>query len=356
MEELRRNLRAETEAGASIEYRVLHKKGHWMWVLTRGKVTRRDAEGHALRLVGTHVDVTVRRQREEDLRMAATVWQMADEAVVVTDADNRIVSVNPAFTVITGYEPSEVQGRNPSILSAKTHPPAFYQAMWDSLKKIGSWRGEVMNRKKSGEVYVQWLTIKRILDPQGRIAHHVAVFSDITARKEAEQRMRHLALHDGLTDLPNRTLLTERVEQAILQAQRARSRLALLYFDLDKFKPVNDCCGHEVGDLLLQAVARRVVNSVRASDTVARVGGDEFVVLLTSVEDAHDALTVAEKIRKELARPFAVAGHSFDISGSIGVALYPDHGADEAALTRKADEAMYQAKAVGRDRAVLAET
>lgn len=350
--DLKRLLRGEVPKHLT-EYRVRHKDGSWRWILTRGMVVNRNAQGRALRLIGTHVDVTERREREEALRLAATVFDIADEAVIVTSPDNEIISVNPAFSAITGYAPQEVIGRNPSMFSARTQSKAFYEELWRSLIETGSWRGEVMNRKKSGEVYLEWLTIKRLLDERGRLTHHVAVFSDITARKAAEGRIRHLALHDALTDLPNRALLTERLEQAILRAQRDKARLALLYFDLDKFKLVNDRFGHEVGDLLLKAVAGRVGDCVRASDTVARLGGDEFVVLLPTLHEERDAWAVAEKIRAALSQPFEVAGHTLEISTSIGLAVFPDHGSSEQVLARNADAAMYQAKKSGRNRVVL---
>jgi diguanylate cyclase (GGDEF)-like protein/PAS domain S-box-containing protein len=350
--DLKRYLRGDTPTHAT-EYRVRHKSGRWLWILSRGMVVSRDAQGQVLRMIGTHVDVTERREREEELKLAAAAFEMADEAVVVTNEHNEIVSVNPAFTAITGYEPREVLGRNPKMLSAKTHPPSFYEAMWRSLLGSGRWSGEVSNRKKSGETYVEWLSIKRMFDEQRRQAHYVAVFSDITARKAAEERMRYLALHDALTNLPNRTLFSERLGQALLRAQRDRTRLALMYFDLDKFKPVNDTYGHEVGDQLLQAVAQRVLACVRASDTVARLGGDEFVVLLPTLDQEQDALGVAEKIRQALEKPFEVAGHVFDVSTSLGLAIYPAHGEDAQTLTRHADEAMYQAKKLGRNKVVL---
>lgn len=335
------------------EYRVRHKDGRWRWILTRGMVASRDRQGRALRMVGTHTDVTERREREEELRLAATVFDIADEAVVITNPTNEIISVNPAFSAITGYAPQEVLGRNPSMLSAKSQPKAFYQALWQSLIETGSWRGEVVNRRKSGEVYIEWLSIKRITDARGQVTHHVAVFSDITTRKVVEKRMQHLALHDVLTDLPNRALLAERLGQAIVHAQRDKSRLGLLYFDLDKFKPVNDNYGHDVGDRLLQAVAQRVRDCVRASDTVARIGGDEFVVLLVPVQEARDVLAVAEKIREALNQPFDVAGHTVEVAASIGVAVYPEHGSDEATLTQCADAAMYEAKRNGRNQVLL---
>lgn len=339
--------------GFEAEFRVRCKDGSWKWILARGLVVNRAEDGRPLRMIGTHEDISLRHQREEEQRLAAAVFNIADEAMVVTSPRNEIISVNPAFTAITGYEPQEVIGRNPRLLSAKTHSKAFYQEMWAKLVEMGYWSGEVLNRKKSGEVYVEWLSIKRVLDDKGQLTHHVAVFSDITVRKAAEGRMRHLAMHDALTDLPNRLLLTERLGQAIVRARRDRTRMGLMYFDLDKFKPINDRYGHEVGDLLLKEVARRSVECVRAADTVARIGGDEFVVLLTTVGEAQDALRVAEKICAALRRPFEIAGHSLDISTSIGLAVYPEHGGDAQALIRNADAAMYFAKQTGRDQVVL---
>lgn len=334
------------------EFRVRCKDGSWKWILARGLVVDRAADSKPVRMIGLHADISERKQREEELRLASTVFNLADEAMVVTDPQNNILSVNPAFTSITGYVPEEVIGRNPRILSAKTHPAEFYQEMWSRLIETGSWSGEVLNRKKSGEVYVEWLSIKRVLDGKGDLTHHVAVFSDITARKAAEGRMRHLALHDALTDLPNRALLAERLEQAIVRARRDRSHLGLMYFDLDKFKPINDSFGHEVGDWLLKAVAGRVVDCVRESDTVARLGGDEFVVMLPTMESDRDAVMVAEKIRDALGKPFIFDKVPLEISASIGVAIYPENGEDERTLTRNADAAMYYAKKAGRNRVV----
>lgn len=337
----------------SAEVRLRRKDGGWKWLHLRGQVTERDASGEPLQLVGTYVDIDERRQREEDLRLASTVFQMANEAMVITDADNRIVRVNPAFTAITGYEPADVLGRNPRLLSARTHSRAFYQEMWQQLLQTGAWSGEVLNRKRNGEVYVEWLSIRRITDADGQPTHHVAVFSDITERKASEQRIRHLALHDALTDLPNRALLTERLEQALRRAQRERTSLALIYFDLDRFKPVNDAYGHEIGDQLLREVAQRVQGCLRASDTLARLGGDEFVILLPDADGAEAALQVANKVRDELQRPFSVGGHTLQIGGSLGVALYPAHGSEATTLLRHADAAMYQAKQQGRGRVAL---
>lgn len=336
-----------------IEYRARAKDGRWKWFRTRGIVVKRAEDGRPLRMIGTHVDRTERREREDSLRLSSSVFEMANEAMVITDSSNNILQVNPTFTAITGYAPEEVIGRNPRMLSAKTHSVDFYEEMWRSLKTTNSWSGEVLNRRKDGEVYVEWLSLRRVLDANGTVQNHFAVFSDISERKAAEKRIRHLALHDPLTDLPNRSLLTERLQQSLIRAERDKVHVGLIYFDLDKFKPVNDNYGHQIGDLLLKEIALRVRECVRASDTVARIGGDEFVVLLPVVEGDNEAVMVAEKIRHSLAQPFEIYGHPVQIGSSLGVAVYPDHGTDETTLTQHADEAMYQAKQGGRDRVVL---
>ncbi|MFA6902950.1 MAG: diguanylate cyclase [Gallionellaceae bacterium] len=346
------HFRGRTE-NLSIEFRIRCQDGSWKWILARGLVVNRAADGKPLRMIGLHSDISERKHAEEELRLSFTVFNLADEGMVVSNPQNEIISVNPAFSLITGYAAEEVIGKNPRILSARTHSKEFYKELWSTLIETGSWSGEVLNRKKDGEVYVEWLTIKRVLNEQGELTHHVAIFSDITARKAAEDRMRHLALHDALTDLPNRALLNERLEQAIIRARRDKLCLGLLYFDLDRFKPVNDTYGHEVGDWLLKSVAIRVSECVRESDTVARIGGDEFVVLLPILDKSKDALAIAEKIRAVLGKPFEFAELSFDISASIGVGIYPEHGTDGKTLTHNADTAMYQAKKNGRNRAVI---
>ena len=292
---------------------------------------------------------TERREREEALKLAGVVLETVDEGVVVTDAHNRIVSVNPGFTEITGYPQEEVLGRTPKLLSAGTHSADFYRSMWETLRNTGSWKGEVLNRKKSGEFYVEWLSIKQLRDEHGAVSHYVGVFSDISERKASEERMHHLAHSDALTGLANRMLLTDRIHQALSKARRDRKRAAVLFFDLDRFKPVNDQLGHDVGDLLLQQVAQRVLACVRESDTVARLGGDEFVVLLTEIEEEANALAVGRKILDALQRPFDPLGHVVTIGASIGVAVFPEHGGDETALLKNADIAMYKAKACGRN-------
>ncbi|PJC11723.1 MAG: hypothetical protein CO066_14205 [Comamonadaceae bacterium CG_4_9_14_0_8_um_filter_60_18] len=333
------------------ERRMQSKNGSWKWVQSRGMVVSRDAQGRPLRMIGTHSDISERHAREQELQLSSTVLQTVDEAVTVTDADNTIVSVNPAFTIITGYTQRDVIGKTPSLLASGTHDRAFYQDMWQQINTQGGWHGEIRNRRKSGQLYVEWLSIKRVCDTKGQVTHYVAVFSDISERKASEERMHHLAHYDVLTDLPNRVLFGDRLTQAIASAQRDNRHLALMFIDLDKFKPVNDELGHPAGDQLLRAVAKRLRQCVlRDSDTVARVGGDEFVVMLHDVESEQDAMTVATKIRAALEQPFELGEHTVSISSSVGVAMFPQHGANESALVKNADIAMYHAKDAGRNR------
>jgi diguanylate cyclase (GGDEF)-like protein/PAS domain S-box-containing protein len=314
-----------------------------------------DAAGEPLRMIGTHTDIDMLKQAEEMLSLSSTVFNTVDEALLVSDADNRIVMVNPAFTRLTGYQAEEAIGKNPHLLSSGQHDADFYRQMWAQLTRTGNWCGELWNRRKNGELYIEWSTIKQVRDPHGKLTHYVAAFSDITQRKADEENIRHQAQHDALTDLPNRVLLIDRLQQALAQARRDNTHLALMYLDLDQFKPVNDTLGHAVGDQLLQEVASRIRGCVREVDTVARIGGDEFVVLLTSSEEQSDAMTVAEKIRAVLNQTFHICGAQLHISSSIGITLYPEHGTREHELLDHADSAMYCAKQSGRNQVRLYE-
>jgi len=278
-----------------------------------------------------------------------------DTAVLVTDRHTRIIKVNPAFTAITGYSADDVIGKTPRILSSGVHPIEFYKEMWATLIATGNWQGEISNRRKNGEFYTEWLSINMVRDNEGHLTHYVASFSDISERKAAEAHMHNLAHYDVLTGLPNRTLLSDRLQQAITAAKREKSHMALMFIDLDKFKPVNDTFGHHIGDLMLKEVAKRILECLRESDSAARLGGDEFVVLLPLIEAESDAVAVAEKIRYALNQPFELAGHSLNISSSIGVAVYPERGGDEKSLLTNADKAMYYAKEAGRNSVKLFE-
>lgn len=346
---------AEASSNYKNERRMQCKDGSWKWILSRGMVVARDAQGQPLRMIGTHTDITERHEREEALRLASTVILTMDEAVIVTNMRNEIISVNPAFTVITGYFAGEVIGRNPNLLASGTHSAKFYQDMWTQLATTGNWHGEICNRRKRGKRFIEWLSIKQVHNEQGVPTHYVAVFSDISERKAGELRMQQLAHFDALTELPNRALFSDRLRQGLANARREKSRLALMFIDLDEFKPVNDEFGHQMGDLLLQQVARRLSVCVRReSDTVARIGGDEFVVMLPDIETVHAATLVAENILAALNRSFEIGEHQIQISSSIGIALFPEHGQDEATLFKSADAAMYRAKEEGRNRLEVA--
>jgi len=289
------------------------------------------------------------KQQEHD-RLATSVFDTVAEAVMVTGPDQLILAVNPAFTRITGYGGGEVIGESASLLAADSQSAEFYQQLSETLANNGHWAGEVHNRRKSGELFVAWLSANQVRNKTGEVTHHVTVFSDFTEHRSEVDRIEYLAHHDLLTGLPNRTLFYDRLRQAIGLASRERRRLGLVFIDLDRFKPVNDRFGHTLGDLLLKQVAERMLQQVRASDTVVRLGGDEFVVLLPNLDTEEDALAVAEKLRRALYRPFQLGEHAVQISSSSGIALYPEDGSSEAELLRCADEAMYQAKKSGGNR------
>jgi len=300
-------------------------------------------------------DITERKLAERQYRLTAAVFETTDEAMMVTDADNRIVTVNPAFERVTGYSAAEVLGETPHILSSGRHSPPFYSEMWNQLLGSGHWHGEVWNRRKNGEVYVQRVTLSLIRDAEGKLINHVGVFSDVTDEKQEAERIRYRASYDALTGLPNRSLLHDRLQQALAKAVREQGMLAVLFLDLDGFKPVNDRLGHLAGDQLLMAVAERLHGCVRESDTVARLGGDEFVIVLPDVAAPEDAAIVAGKVVQSLQEPFELEKATAQIGTSIGIALFPENGTTSEDLIAAADRAMYLAKQAGKARYVMAQ-
>lgn len=309
--------------------------------------------GQAPELFCVDIDLTERKRMEADQRIAAIAFE-SQEGIFITDAAKLIVRVNRAFSVITGYAPDEVIGRTPQLLDSGRHDAAFFATIEAGLRERGTWQGEVWSRRKSGEVFPEWLTITAVNDPGGAVTHFVATLSDITVRKIAEDEIRHLAFYDPLTGLPNRRLLVDRLEQALAASARHLREGALLYVDLDNFKNINDTLGHDIGDLLLQQVAQRLVTCVREGDTVSRLGGDEFVVMLADLsESAHEAAAQAEivgdKILAALNEPYQLSGHECRCTPSIGVTLFSDHKETIDELLKRADMSMYQAKAAGRN-------
>lgn len=292
-------------------------------------------------------------ERTQSLKLMSNVFINSGEGIVITDAENKIVAANAAFARITGYTEKEALGRDPKFLSAGKTPKETYREMWEALGEKGSWKGELWDRHKSGEIYLKELSIIAVRNKEGHIVNYIGSLTDITERKAKEMEVHHLAHHDGLTDLPNRTLLDDRLQQALAVARRDGTRLAVMFIDLDEFKPVNDAYGHHVGDLLLKEAALRMQGCVRGSDTVSRVGGDEFIVLLPIIEEVEGAVAVAEKIRNALSQPFKIAGHTTQISSSIGISFYPESGSENETLLEHADIAMYHAKQCGRNNVQL---
>ncbi len=323
------------------------------WICQRARVEF-DANGKPWRCVGTTQDISEMKRAEEEMRIAATAFE-AQEGMVITDARRRILRVNQAFTRITGYALADVAGQSPRVLKSGRHDAAFYDAMWASIKTTGSWQGEIWNRRKSGEVYPEWLTISAVTNASGTVTHYVGTLTDITLRKAAEDEIKHLAFYDPLTRLPNRRLLLDRLQQALAASSRSGRQGALLFLDLDRFKELNDSEGHDQGDLLLQLVAQRLTTCVREGDTVSRFGGDEFVIMLVDLstlpeESVTQAEAVAQKILAALSLPHEIAGRPYRSTASIGVTLFSDHQATPLELLRQADLAMYEAKSTGRNR------
>ena len=329
-------------------YRMAHGDGGWRWITNRGRVVERDADGRPLRAAGTHMDVTASRCAQDRLRLVAQVFDNGNEGVIITDAENRIVEVNKAFSAITGYAADEVIGKRPQLLSSGRHDRAFYQALWQSLQHSGRWSGEIWNRRKNCEVYPEWLSISAVHDDDGKVCNYVAVFSDISEQHRSRAELEHLAHHDALTNLPNRLLFNARLEYAIVHAKRGRNALAVLFIDVDRFKTINDSLGHATGDEVLRVAAERMRAVLRADDTMARVGGDEFIILLENVTPGG-AREVAEKLAAALRTPLNLDDDPLYLSLSVGISMYPRDGSDVDTLLRNADAAMYKAKDSGRD-------
>lgn len=317
------------------------------------KFPLRNRDGEIFAVGGITTDITASHEKELRLTLAMEVFSKGREGIMITNGDNRIISVNRAFERITGYREDEVLGENPRILASGRHDKAFYQTLWHTIMQHGFWEGEIWNRRKSGEVYPQWLHASRVGEPADDTLHFIAVFSDITQRKANEEKIERLAFYDTVTDLPNRYLLHDRVKQAISMAQRKQASFALVFLDLDHFKDINDTHGHEVGDSILREAAARIRDDIRAGDTLCRLGGDEFVLLLTDIE-ADGLNTRLQRLTTLLHQPFSPptspGQHVIQLTASLGVAMFPDDGADYQTLLKHADIAMYQAKRDGRNR------
>lgn len=289
-------------------------------------------------------------RREASLKLAASVFAFSHDGIVITDADNNIINVNAAFSRISGYELEDVRGKNPRILKSGRQSSEFYKAMWQSLLTQNHWNGEIWNRNKNGEIYAALTSISTVKDEQGNIHHFIGIFADITLLKNQQYNLERIAHFDALTGVPNRVLLIDRLDQAIAQAQRSGNLMAVCYLDLDGFKPVNDTYGHDIGDQLLIEVTRRIKDCLRAGDTLARIGGDEFVLVLLDIKESAECQSVLQRILARVADNIVLAGHNVSVSVSLGFTLYPQDSSDAETLIRHADQAMYVAKQRGKNR------
>jgi len=299
------------------------------------------------------LNINERKASEDRMRLAANVFTHAREGILITDAHGTIIEANDTFSRITGYSRNEVLGRNPRILQSGRQGPEFYVEMWRAISQNCYWTGEIWNRRKNGEVYAEMLTISAVYDSNQNIQNYVALFTDITSMKEHQRELEHIAHYDALTDLPNRILLSDRLEQAMVQTQRRNQSLAVLFIDLDDFKAVNDTHGHEVGDELLITVSHRMKDALREGDTLARIGGDEFVAILVDLKQPQECEPILDRVLQAAAMPVAVGDALLQVSASVGVAIYSQDITDADLLLRHADHAMYKAKQTGRNKYYL---
>lgn len=331
----------------NVEKRYVHKTGQLIWV-SLSVYLLRDAEQKPLYFISAVQDISERKQTEEELKLAGLVYHSSSEAMVVTDETGMILAINPAFTKMTGYELQEIKGLSLDILHSNRHDAKFYAAQAASLKDSGVWQGEIWNKRKNGHTFPAWLTINTSYQTDGEVHRRVALFSDISAIKQAEALILKQANYDQLTTLPNRQLFLDRLGQLIKYSRRGKHKCALLFIDLDRFKEVNDTQGHNVGDALLIEAAARIVKCLRQSDTVARLGGDEFTVILSDTQDHAVIAQLAQTIINSLSLPYAVGKKEAFISASIGIAMFPEDATDVQELLKIADQAMYVAKNAGR--------
>jgi diguanylate cyclase (GGDEF)-like protein/PAS domain S-box-containing protein len=309
-------------------------------------------QGVVLGVVGSGRNVTQQKVVEERLKLASLVLEHSSEALMITDANDVIVEVNPAFTTVTGYGRDEALGATPRLLRSGQHGVDFYRQMWSAINTDGQWQGEIVNRSKDGELFTEWLTISTLNADDGTVHRRVALFSNVTEKKKRDELIWKQANFDMLTELPNRRMFHDRLRQEMLKTQRSGLKLVLLFLDLDRFKEVNDTLGHDKGDVLLTQVAGRIVGCVRESDTVARLGGDEFTVILTAIDNMSSVERIAQDLIGSLSRPFEIGEDIAHISASVGIAVYPTDTTDAAELLHMADQAMYRAKGTGRSRYV----
>ncbi|MGY3258631.1 EAL domain-containing protein [Pseudomonas chlororaphis] len=330
-----------------VEYRVRHADGRWVWIEDRGRAVERGPGGRVLRMVGTRRDISASKQQEEQRRLAAMVFEAASEGIVILDPDYVLLAVNQAFSRVTGYQIEDMLGRNvvdlPCSRDARRHFPVIHQA----LEQHGSWQGELVEARKNGELYPQWLQLNVVRDTRGKVSHIVGFFADLSARRESEERMRYLTHYDELTGLANRSLFRERLREAHQRMRQGGRSLALVHINLDRFKLLNDSLGHDIADQLLQKMARRLVNALPEADTIARLSGDEFAVLFDAYGSLSSLTRVATRLSAKLRLPITVEGHELVVSASMGISMLPDSAREIPALISQSNIAMQHAKHLG---------
>ncbi len=340
-----------------VEFRMLHKDGFWVDILSRGSIAT-NQQGEPVsprRLIGTHVDISERKQNEQKLLTLQKALEATANAVIIASPEGKIEWSNPAFSVLTGYSHDEILGKKPKqLIFSGIHEQSFYREMWQTIQSNQVWKGDLVNKRKDGSLYDEHMTITPITDQKGRILHYIAIKEDISNRKAAEREINELAFYDPLTKLPNRRLFLERLKQALADCQRDKGYAALLFIDLDNFKSINDTYGHDCGDSLLVEAAERIALCVRTNDTVARLGGDEFVVMLKQLEENEGVATavvqrLGDKVLSALSKPYLINGLSFYSSSSIGVCMFTDQYQRAEDILKRADTAMYEAKFAGRN-------
>lgn len=336
----------ETGRYGPYEKEYIHQEGYLVPVRLSGKIIERGGKPYIWSCVE---DISDKVCAEKRLHQAAAVFDNTDEGIIITDENNRIIMVNSAFSEITGYSEEEALGQNPRLLRSGNHNDAFYQSLWHHLGSEGSWRGEMWNLRKDGTLFPVWQQISEVRDNSGKLANYVSIFSDISELKVVEQQLAHLAHHDELTGLPNRLYFKAQMEKSLQSARRNQHQMALLYLDLDGFKQINDNFGHDVGDQLLREIAKRLKNCVREEDTVARMGGDEFIIILSQIRSTEDASLVAGNILNEVTRPLHLPQYSLSPTTSIGISIYPGDAESVTGLQKAADHAMYTAKEQGKN-------
>jgi len=336
------------------EYRLLRPEGHYIWLLDRGRVVERDAQGQALRMVGSIQDITQRKTSEAHLELSSRIFMQAREGIMVTDTKARIIDVNDTFCAITGYPRDEVLGKNASLLSSGRHDTDFFERLWCALETTGYWSGEIWDRRKNGELYPSSLTINLLAGAQGQEKRYVGIFTDISVQKEHERQLASVAHFDQLTGLSNRVLMTERLKMAMLTATNSGQPLAVAFIDLDGFKSINDQHGNDLGNQVLITVSARLRRLLRCDNTIGRFGGDEFVVMLTSQHDQSDSVATVQSLLKAIAEPIQLDAQVLHVSGSAGITFFPQQEeVDADQLLRQADQAMFQAKLAGKNRCLV---